>query len=107
MINRKALTTFSVVDDCSVSNCCDNTLEASSTPGSFIMIKACRGVLVLRRFTSHWSRLLASNNIMRGGGTVSLMNVYIPLRYNAFPWSCLYVASTPRPEVAASQMPLG
>src|SRR5215207_3170917 len=88
-IIRNALLIFSSVDDSSLTNFCASTLEASSTVGSFIMINACRGVFVFNLFTSHWSRLLASNIAIDGGGTVSLMKVYMPLLYNALPSSCL------------------
>ncbi len=42
------------------------------------MTSAWSGVLVFVRLTSHWSRLLASKMIIEGGGTVNLINVYIP-----------------------------
>src|ERR1700741_1923445 len=99
MIKRKALLIFSAADDDSPVSRCANTLDASSTVGSFIMTNACKGVFVFKRFTSHWSRLLASNIAIDGGGTVNLINVYIPLLYNASPSSCLSVANTPRPDV--------
>src|SRR6188474_502415 len=44
---------------------------------------------------------------MDGGGTVRLIKVYMPRRYNFSSWSCTYLANWPRPDVDDSQIPFG
>ena len=50
---------------------------ASTNWGSFMSVKACKGVLERLRLTLQVSRLGASNIIMLGGGLVRFQKVYM------------------------------
>src|SRR6187397_1902214 len=103
--SKPSMTIFSDLSFCQSLSA--NASDASKTVGSFNITRACRGVLVLDLFTSHSSRLLPSKIDIPGGGTVRLINVYIPRRYNNESRSCSYTESSPRPDVANSHKPGG
>jgi hypothetical protein len=73
MTNLNALVYFIFYLSVLLNKLAANTLDASNTVGSFIITSAWLGVLVRKRRTSHWSRLLASNMANEAGGTVRLI----------------------------------